>query len=138
MIFAPFVYFIADANDWVEGTTTAGNQNGSSCWYQAKLNVQDWAGSQGCGTSGTDYDANVSPPTMACGPNGWHTFTLDPAWPPLWRDGIRATNGMLMRQVGGTSNTWIYSTENASLNPYFEVDWEPASTTQSFFFMGGF
>lgn len=120
--FETHVFFIADANDWVEGTAQGGQQTGSCCWNYCKFSDQNWAGSPGCGTSGTDYDTDGSPPSHT--PIiGWNTFTLKPEWPPLWRDGARVANGMLFfPQVGG----WFgwKSTENAGNPLYFEVDYE--------------
>lgn len=118
-------YFVADTNDWVEGSALTVIQAGSSCWNYAKYNSQEWAGGQnGCGISGTDYDADVSPPQISPAPNQWNSFDLKIEWPSLWRDGVRAANGILL--LGGTTSTVIDSTEGA--NPlYFEIDHEPAS-----------
>ena len=132
-------FFIADANDWVEGTASGSPQAGSVCWDQAKFGSQNWAGSAGCGTSGTDYDADASPPAMtSTGSAGLQTFSLDPTWAPLWRDGARAPNGIKIVNPAGPDSCVAWSTEFGSDQPYFEVDWAPAGGQgRRFFFMGG-
>src|SRR5574343_1489778 len=54
-----YIYLIKDANTWVEGTSGGGIQAGSACWNYCKYNTQNWAGSVGCSTSGTDYFADA-------------------------------------------------------------------------------
>lgn len=125
------VYFIADANDWVEGTVDSSVQIGSSCYGQKKLAEEDWAGGliSGCGVSGTDYDADGSPPTMSVSVTGPQTFTLDLSWPPLWRDAARVANGMVFDLIEVGSNgglVRIKSSEHA--DPLsFEVDYTAPS-----------
>jgi hypothetical protein len=125
--FETHAFFIADANDWVEGTNTGGQQEGSCCWDHCKFHQvdpdQDWAGSAGCNTSGTDYDADASPPSCTLAA-GWNTFTLNPEWPPLWRDAVRAPNGMIFIPQTGGYFGWN-STENGSDPLYFEIDYTP-------------
>ena len=53
-------YSIASANnDWIEGihndATATANE---PCWNYRKYNTVNWAGSVGCSTSGTDYEAS--------------------------------------------------------------------------------
>lgn len=127
-------YIIKDANDWVEGTLPGGSsQTGSSCWTHAKYSAQTWAGAAGCGTSGTDYDADGSPPThpyaaYTSGPDVLHTVDLDAAWPPLWRDAVRLNNGIVGfgREDIFDTQFSARSTESGSNPLYFEVDYTPA------------
>lgn len=118
------VFFVADANDWIEGTANGTPQTGSACWNQCKLNEQNWAGhpTLGCMKSGDDFDADPTPPTFTID-LGWNVATLDPAWPPLWRDGVRAVNGMIFFKDVSFHMAW-YSSESATNPQYFEIDYE--------------
>lgn len=113
-------YFIADANTWVEGTASGSAQVGSCCWDYAIYSTQAWAGSAGCATSGTDYDADASPPTTTPSA-GWNIIDLVASWATAWRDSTRANNGFIMHNA--TNTGYFYSTENASNQPYFEIDY---------------
>lgn len=127
-------FFIADANDWVEGTATGATQTGSFSFNSAKHGTQLWAGSAGLGTAGTDYDADASPPTMtSTGASGIQTFPLDTAWPPLWRDSIRAANGIKLVNISASGSVG-WSTEG-TVPPTFEIDAEESSGA-SYFFIG--
>lgn len=123
-------HFVADANDYVEGSGGGIAPEVGACnWFYAKHATQSWAGSNGCNTSGVDYDADLSPPTLALsGATGWETFVLDSEWPPLWRDGIRTVNGMRITMNTGTSARWWASEAPLGVNqPYFEIDYEEAA-----------
>jgi hypothetical protein len=126
-------YAIKDANDWSEGTkdyTTAGT--GESCRGYCKYNTQAWAGSAGCNTSGTDFDADASPPGITYSTSAYASATLKTAWPTAWRDSTRVNNGMTVRM----NMEWdfvIYNAKNASSNPsYYEIDYTDGGTSVFF------
>ena len=123
-----WAWIVTDANDWGELTSNWNTHDGTN----------PWAGSAGCGTHGIDTDAGDYS-TMALGSLGWHTFTLKPEWPPLWRDSIRAPNGILIRRWWGTLIPSLWSSEGSSpYQLYFGIDYLPAGggNAQRFFFMG--
>jgi hypothetical protein len=118
-------YAVKDANNWVEGTASIAPQTGSCCWNRTAYNTTSWAGSAGCGTSGTDYDADSSPPSSDLYPaSAFHAITLKPAWATAWRDDTRTNNGALLRHT--SSATAVFqSTENSNSaqTPYVEIDY---------------
>lgn len=138
-----YAYFVADANDWVEGTATGAVQSGSSCWNQCKKDAQNWAGhpTLGCYVSGTDYDADASPPSMTFDAtyNKWRQFDLKPEWPPLWRDAARATNGLIFSLPGAGQQYRMQSSEHGTYPLYFEIDYSAPTggAAQRFLMMGG-
>lgn len=118
-------YCVKDANTWVEGTGDGIVQSGSCCYNYAKYNTQAWAGSAGCSTSGTDYDADASPPSVTMASAGWWTVNLLPAWLAAWKGGSRVNNGIVAK---ASADTGIYSSDAASGNAlYFEIDYTPTS-----------
>ena len=118
------VYFIKDANTWVEGTKNGTVETGSSCWQYAKYNTQSWAGSLGCSKSGTDYDANASPPTMTLTVNARQpSLALPVAWVTAWRDATRVNNGIVIRGVASLSPFFYSSDQAPPQNAYFEIDY---------------
>ena len=134
-------YIIKDANTWVEGTASGAQQAGSSCWAYAKLTSQAWAGSAGCDTSGTDYDADASPPSLAfdaysSGPDVLQTMVLEAAWATAWRDGARVANGfLLLNQTETTAGSYwsARSTEAASNQPTFEIDYSVIASKPGYY-----
>jgi len=117
-------FHVADANDWVEGTSQAGGtQAGSCCWNHAKYDTQSWAGTVGCGTSGTDFDADASPPGLTTQTAVYNEWTLYTAWAMNWKSGARAANGFIIFDGSGAIARKFNSTENAGNQPYFEVDY---------------
>lgn len=124
-------YIVSAANTWIEGTA-ANNlpEAGSSCWNYAKYNTQAWAGSAGCATSGTDYDADSAPPALAytaytSGAEYLATLPLIPSWVESWLAG-RANNGIFLREAteaDGTYAIWRSSEAPAGSKPYFEIDY---------------
>lgn len=132
-------YFVADANDWVEGTSTFADEPGACCWNQPKYLEQDWAGHPilGCGKSGVDFDADPTPPAINMQTGVWNAWTLKSEWPPLWRDAIRAPNGIICKEslVIGDPNVVTYATENVTGPLYFEIDYKPVAGA---FFLIGF
>jgi hypothetical protein len=125
-------YFVSDANaTWVEGTVATQAQTGSCCWaYKAyhATTPTAWAGSAGLGTSGTDYDADASPPscTTIAG-NAYLVLNLRYAWSQAWKNATRANGGIRLVCAAGADG--INSTENASNQPYAEIDYSPTSMT---------
>lgn len=120
------VYRITDANTWVEGTLNGGVQVGSSCWSYAKYNTQPWAGSAGCSTSGVDYDADASPPSITVTPGQRKSFNLPVSWLSAWKSGARVNNGFTVRAAGYYPR--LYSSDSTSPNnAYFEIDYTPSS-----------
>lgn len=120
---------IKAANDWAVGTATGASQAGSCCWNYAKYNTQGWAGSVGCGTEGTDYDTDASPPSLALaaftsGSNTVRTITLPVAWVTGWRSG--GNNGIMLKEASeDTSGKFLFflSTEVTGFGPYLEIDY---------------
>lgn len=127
------VYIIKDANTWVEGTGNgSGSQTGACSWNYAKHSTQAWAGVAGCSMSGTDYDADASPPSISWGPNNpavpsLDTWTLKPQWATDWRDAVRTNNGIILKGLDLGYYNQFNSTEAASAQPYFEVDYTPSA-----------
>lgn len=124
---------IEEANaDWVEGTQSNGVQSGSSCWndhtYQ---DIQEWAGSAGLGTSGTDYEvAGGITPTIA---PGAQTFNLPTQWATDWSNGDWADTGFLIRNItDGGNNHRISSVEGS--NPHtFDITYSEGGDDTNFF-----
>ena len=120
------VYRVADANTWVEGTQNGATETGSCCWTHAKYDTQPWAGSVGCSTSGTDYDADASPPSITIVPGTRQNFNLRTAWLSEWKSGARINNGIIL--ISTSYYPRLYSSDQASPNnAYFEIDYTPAS-----------
>lgn len=116
-------YFIADVNaDWVEGTANNAAQAGSSCWNFKNYNTVAWAGSAGCSTSGVDYDADASPPTMSLSSAGSYTFTLRPSWAQAWKSGARLNGGMVIFNNQNAEND-TYSSNSGVTPCFFEIDY---------------
>jgi len=119
-------YRVLPANTWVEGSGTgAAPETGACCHNYAKHDTQAWAGSAGCLTSGTDYDASgvaiPNPTTYA-----FESATLDSAWPTGWRDATFANTGMVLHNAG-TSLLGVHSSNHPGTPCYFEIDHAPAN-----------
>lgn len=131
-------YRVVDANDWVEGDGQGTVVAGAATWNQCKHGVQSWASGYGtgCGASGTDYDADASPPTAVFdGVSEFKTFELPPQWAVDWRDAIRVSNGVLLRwHAGYTATLAMASTENVGSPPYWEVDYTAGPPTSPHYF----
>ena len=138
------LFRIFPANVWTEGTTSgSAPEVGAVCWGKLVYNTVNWAGSVGCTTSGVDYAADASPPSIAydsytSGPDVLISITLDPAWPTGWRDSTFANNGMIWKE----RNAWsaddalqMRATETLTGNePTFEID--VGSLEAKYFFIG--
>jgi len=131
-------YPIVDANAWVEGTNSGGpSQIGSSNWNYAVHSSLAWAGSGGCSTSGTDWDAasagNFTLPAYTSGPDVQRTLTFDSTTIfAQWRDSIRVSNGFFMWGQVDINNriSRIMATEDANA-PTFEIDYtEPSGLSR--------
>ena len=120
------LYQIKSANDWVEGTSAGGTQTGSSCYAYAKYNTQSWAGTSGCGASGTDYVADASPPGSTILSAGWNQFDCRTEWAEDWKSGSGEGNqGWFTRAnlENGSLLIRTHSTEyGTGLQPYMEID----------------
>jgi len=129
-----YAYIVAGANTWSEAIAS---------WNQCRNGFLDWAGHPvlGCHVSGTDFDADGSPPSLSFGPgyNQWYQFDLKPEWPPLWRDTVRAPNGMVLSLPHASQQYRLQSSEESVHPLYFEIDYEEAAVgiAQRFFMMGG-
>jgi len=136
-------YIYKDANTWVEGASSGGSAvAGTSCWNYAKYSSQAWAGSVGGNTSGTDYDADASPPGSAypaktspnlTAPFELRTETLLAAWATAWRDATRVNNGFFLRDLDedlAGKGVIVVSSEGAS-PPYFEIDYSAAAASNT-------
>lgn len=125
-------YIIKNANAWVEGTQNGAAEVGSSDYTHTTHATASWAGSAGCGLSGTDYDADASPPTLAYSPYAAGvpvqvTVTLPAAWALAWKQGTRTNNGFLIKsrsEAGG--QFFLAGSSDDGTNPVtFEFDYSP-------------
>lgn len=120
------VYSILTANkSWVMGTASGTQQTGSSCWDYAVDPTATWAGSDGCGTAGTDYDANalatVTMPTMADQFvdfvfTGWTTAELK-SLIDLWSGPKIENAGILLKATEEGNNTYGAAFISNEFNP---------------------
>jgi hypothetical protein len=142
-------YAIKDANNWVEGTSNGTSEVGACSWFSTQNTIAIWAGGSGalggCRISGTDYDADRSPPSFAfpaktAGGDQQHITSLDTAWATAWRDATRVNNGVVLL-VGTEANDYFFSarsTEAGANQPTFSIDYTvPSGTAARYFFMGG-
>ena len=125
------IYRVAQANSaWVEGTANGAAQTGSCCWNNLAYDgttPTNWAGSAGLQTATTDYDtANTATLVATSAIAQWETATLTTAWFTAWRDATWANAGMVLKLTTGTQLD-CPSTENASNQPYFEIDYTAAA-----------
>lgn len=137
-----FVSPIAAANDWVEGVNAATcpydgpgvtwnklkcHDDGGSCLCEI-VNVA-WAGSVGCGTSGTDYltSDTLSVNWTGAGQNDW--FPIDvTAMTTAWVAGTYTNQGMLLQNkyaatTGNEATLTSRSSEWADFEPRLEITW---------------
>jgi hypothetical protein len=127
-------YRITAGNDWNEGVkNNAQSTVGEVCWLWRRFWQAYWLGTAGCGTSGTDYVADPSPPTMSytaytSGSDVPFTITLDPAWPVIWRN-AGDNKGMMWRSRTEANETffWFYSSDSPTTPAYYEIDYLLAS-----------
>ena len=134
------VYAIKPVNsDWVEGTKGFVAETGSSCWNYRQYSSVSWAGSAGCGTAGTDYDATslatFSTPAATTfitipltGHGGLTLKDLVDQW-----SGPQADNaGLLIKadvETDGSDRGWFSSSEDsmgAGTAPELIIDYEPS------------
>lgn len=121
---------ILAANDWVEGTANGAAQAGSSAYNWAKWATQAWAGSNPCATSGTDYEADATPPdhdfiAYPVGADYLIEIALDPQWVADWVGGA-ANEGVVMHVLGGPGVGVFFgcrSTDSGVNPPYIEIDY---------------
>ena len=115
------------------GNLTGGAAIPLVCWEFSAYNTESWPGSAGCGTSGTDYEADGSPPTLNATAGQYTDWDLPPEWVHDWRNGDN--NGFIIFDTTGTGDKRIRAAGNPFTNPYWEVDYVPG---HSHIFMGGF
>jgi hypothetical protein len=133
-------HLVKSANgDYLEGTKTGATEVGSVCWNKKIYNTTNWAGSVGCGTSGTDFVADGSPPSVNVSAiNTPYTLVLTPQSATDARDGTNEGNSGIRLVTTGAGDLVFYSSDHATVarRPYFEVDYVAAGgTAQRFFFM---
>jgi hypothetical protein len=126
-------FIIKDANPWVEGTVNGATQIGSSCWSVLAFNTTPWAGQVGCGLSGTDFDADGTPPTIVVATGVFNAMTLKPEWATAWRDATRLPNGIILFSPAGAVAT---RSSEGSPPLFWEVDFE--EILGNTFFLVGF
>ena len=125
-------FAVKDGNDWVEGTAFGAVQAGSSCWSHAKYDTQSWLGSAGCNTSGTDYDADGSPPSITLVDAQFNAWTLKAAWATAWRDATREPNGIVINYNPiEWGNYW--ASEHGTYPCYWEVDYDEGGVSMPVF-----
>lgn len=131
-----YAYQISSANtDWVEGTVIGASQIGSSCWLDHTFdNIQEWAGSVGLGTSGTDYNATaIGSQFYALYPSGpiidfTVTFSNTQIWED-WRDGVTTNAGIFWRTGEVVHNNLMWGDMADGPFPlYFEIDYAEATS----------
>jgi len=130
------LYQIKPANDWVEGTADGTIQAGSSCWNYAKYDTQPWAGSAGCGTSGTDYFAWEAgdPETIVDATGAWFDWDIPTDWADARKAGEDEGILMVSNSEGTLTKPKFSSTEyttDPDLQPYFYIEYEPEAATGS-------
>jgi len=104
-------YYLLSANvGWVEGTKTGSPELNTVCWNDHTYNsIQEWAGSVGAGTSGTDYNATAifSAPYGIYNAGGNIEFiatsTNNQIW-ENWRDGVTSSAGILWKSESEVNN----------------------------------
>jgi hypothetical protein len=127
-------YRCTDGKAWVEGTADGSTQSGSCCFNYAVDNTLSW-GTAGCLLSGTDYIADASPPSMTItsptDTNSWKTIALLPSWATAWRDAIAVNNGFVLLAYASGSASNFKSSEAASDQPYFEIDYSAGAAQRA-------
>lgn len=112
---------LAANSGWTEANAT---------WNKADNPGTAWAGSVGCGTSGTDYAATVAGtyPGTAVAANAPRAITLNLAEMALL---LAANNGILIKAIDeGTANTqdthWSSDAASADVHPKLELVYHPS------------
>ena len=147
---AASVYHVSDANgDWVEGTKNATRAGaGEPCWNAKEADgaggvTTAWAGSVGCGTSGTDYAAvAIGTGNLTDDPDGTaYDIALNTTTVQGWF-GDATNNGMFIRgndEVTDGKYFVGYSSDHAtaSYRPKLVVDYTlPASGAGGMLLLG--
>ena len=118
------VYRVSTANaDWIEGTGNGGAV-AASCWLDKKYsNIEEWAGSPGLSTAGTDYFS----PAISSGvtDGAWQDYTFnDVSFMAGWIAGTDNGGVMLSSaqlEAAGVEKLTIYTSENAAGTAYTPV-----------------
>jgi hypothetical protein len=125
------IHEIAAANgDWVEGTKTGALEAGSSCWNYKIAPTDNWAGSVGLSTEGTDYGADVigtiTYPDEAADTEA--QSSLDITAVEGWFGETNTNYGILLIGSGGSDRSWHSSDgETAGYRPKLVVDYTTAA-----------
>ncbi len=101
-------YAVLPANTgWVQGTKNAATAGaGEACWNYKLYDTTAWAGSVGCGTSGTDYNATqLGSGNWTDGVAGWIDIALTASVVNGWIAG--ANDGILLRAATEWSNGYF-------------------------------
>ena len=120
-------YLIQPANTWVEGNSNGSNESGACDWSYAKDASQAWAGSAGCMTSGTDYDA--SGVSVVITSLGTITTTLTTSWGTTWQTSANNNGILIINPSAGASLLGIVCSEGGAGAPYFEFDYTAGGAT---------
>ncbi|MCD4825366.1 MAG: DNRLRE domain-containing protein [Phycisphaerae bacterium] len=128
---------VLPANDgWVDTGT------GYSCWNYKNHDTANWAGSNGCGTSGTDYNATVLDSCTTTTLNTWYDWTITDATMldtlEAWANGTSTNAGFLLRYTTNNRRNFRsneYAT--ASFRPKLTVTYTPEPATMALLGIGG-
>jgi hypothetical protein len=95
-------YQISNGNGWVEGTSTGTTESGAVNDQYVIHATQAW--NSWPLASGSDYDADASPPSVAFpgitvgASEIKYTLTLPTTWPENWKSGGHDNNGVMLRE----------------------------------------
>lgn len=113
---------------WVpwDGSSGDGAVSGLVCWndhtYQ---NIQEWAGSVGCGTAGTDFETTPTESITGALTSGTRLqFDVDPVALAAWRDSPSTNAGFLLRSNDAPSATFDSANAVTEANrPILTIDY---------------
>lgn len=112
---------LKSASAWVPGKATYNDmdETGPTAWP---------GGATGGTTSGTDYDADASPPTVDITGTGQVVISLKTSWVSDWRDSIATNNGLVFWN-DANQGTYVQMSTITGANPvFFEIDYTPPAT----------
>jgi len=135
-----YIYSLASANsDWIEGTQNGSQAlSGEPCYDARKADgaggvTEAWAGSAGCNTSGTDYEAtalmSVTQNATASNPTQyeWTFNAAGIARVEDWFGGITNNYGMMIKANAYEESTFALSEHaTASYRPVLTVTYTAA------------
>lgn len=128
------VYEIAAANAaWQEGTGDGSlAQTGKVCWSWRGYNVDHWAGSNGCATSGTDYTATaLGSAVFTDGVSGYRTITFNATGLAVVQSWFGGTGGggilLIGTGSGDTLTEWHSKEGDDAKRPYLAITYAAAA-----------